>query len=298
MNVKTARDTIVKFLIDHNGTATSAECEAAVRAGATDDAAKKAAKSAFNNASYVLKQRGCVKGTGRGQWAITDAGREFAETGNLPEAQEKASNGTPAAAPEHGKADTADGTATEGDGTTTEGTTEGDGTTTEGTTEGDGTTAAPAPPAPAKRVKVASVTATGNPVVPAWLADENLRGMVIEASDCFSAWSAKSHACADCPLAGWCRNAKASTLTLLASRLTTTTPEAPAPVTKAAVKLDNAVSVGNASNAPRVASKPEGGVMRAPQDGVCSKTGAPIKKGDQVIYVKDLGLCLASAVTA
>lgn len=272
MNVKLAREIIIKCLIDHNGTASSNDCEAAVAAAAKDDAERKAAKFAFNNGSYVLKQRGCVKaGSSRGVWEITDAGREFAKSGTLPAEQDKGE------APEAPKAK--------------------DGPVLAKTDTSDATAPATpeAKPEPAKRVKVAAAPVSTNPVlVPEWLKDDALRGMVIEASDCFGAWSAKSQSCSECPLAGWCRNAKASTLTLLASKLTTATPEAAAPVSKAAVKLDTAVASANAPAAPRAASVPEGGLMRAPHDGVCAKSGKPIKKGDQVKYIREVGLVLAS----
>jgi hypothetical protein len=133
-------------------------------------------------------------------------------------------------------------------------------------------------------------------VVPEWLKDDGLRGMVIETSDCFGAYSAKAQPCGECPLAGWCRNMKASTLTLLASKLQTAKPEAPEPVSKATAKLDAAVSAANSPSAPRVPSKPEGSVMRAPNDTTCSKTGKAIAKGDKVVYVRGLGIVLASEV--
>lgn len=149
--------------------------------------------------------------------------------------------------------------------------------------------------APKRRLKVAAEAAPAPVEVPAWFADDDLRAMVVEASECFGAWSAKSGECAKCALAGWCRNAKASSLALLASKLTTETPASPAPVTPSVAKLDAAVSTANAPDAPRTAPVPDGGmVMKARHDGICAVSGRPIKVGDTVRYLAGFGVYHAS----
>lgn len=151
--------------------------------------------------------------------------------------------------------------------------------------------AAPAP-APKRRLKVA--TAVPAVVVPEWVRDEGLRAMVVEATECFGLWSAKATGCGECVLAGWCRNAKASVLVVLAGKIKTETPETPAPVTKSVANLDAEVSKGNAPDASRSAPNPEGEgfVVKATHDTVCGLTGAPIRKGDAVRYVRGTGLVL------
>jgi hypothetical protein len=85
MGIKHARELICRFLIDHNGTATYSSILAFAKdAGAS---AKNMAP-ALNNGIYDLKYRGCIqRGSVRGEWEITDAGRAFVETGILPSPQ-------------------------------------------------------------------------------------------------------------------------------------------------------------------------------------------------------------------
>ena len=150
-------------------------------------------------------------------------------------------------------------------------------------------------PAPVKhRLKVANAPVANAPAVdvPEWLADEGIRALAIEATECFGAWAAKSGECGRCPLAGWCRNAKAATLALLASKLNTDTPATPAPVTAPVAKLDAAVGAANAPDAPRAAVDPAlaGTRLKATHDGVCAVSGRPIAKGDAVRYVAGVGV--------
>jgi hypothetical protein len=145
--------------------------------------------------------------------------------------------------------------------------------------------------APKRRLKVAAVTFAP---VPEWLQDEALRGMVIENSDCFGAWSAKSSACGECILAGWCRNAKAAALTLLATKIKVVDPNAPTPVTDAVANLDAAVGAANAPSAGRTVPNPEGDILTAAYDCLCGETGKAIKKGARVRYIRGKGLVLAT----
>jgi hypothetical protein len=150
--------------------------------------------------------------------------------------------------------------------------------------------AAPAP-APKRRLKVA--TAVPAVVVPEWVQDEGLRTMVVESTECFGLWSAKATGCGECVLAGWCRNAKAATLEVLAGKIKTETPATPEPVTKTVATLDAEVGKGLSPDTARTAPKPEEGfTIKATHDTVCGLTGAPIRKGDAVRYVRGTGLVL------
>ena len=162
--------------------------------------------------------------------------------------------------------------------------------------------AVPAPPAteaaaeaPAKpkgkRLKVAQdVTAVP---VPDWFADEQLRGMVADQTECFGSWSARSAECGKCPLSGWCRNAKAAALTMLASKITAADPANPGAVKPAVAKLDAAVDA--AAQTTKTVPDPAAGTMTAKFDSVCVVTGKPIKKGDAVKFIHGKGLAHANA---
>ena len=156
-------------------------------------------------------------------------------------------------------------------------------------------TPAPVTQAPKRRLKVAD--AAPAVVLPEWLNDPEVRGAVIENHDCFGAFAAKSAACGECALAGFCRNAKAAQLDLLARKLTTanpiTAPAVAAAVSAATAKLDAAVSAVLDPNAPRVAVNPTGGTIKATYDGACGLTGREIKKGMAVRYVQGKGMVLA-----
>jgi hypothetical protein len=146
-----------------------------------------------------------------------------------------------------------------------------------------------------RRLKVAKDN-TPAVAVPEWFADNAIRSMVADNTDCFGAWSARSTECGKCPLSGWCRNAKAASLTLLATKITVTDPASPSAVSKPVAKLDAAVSAANAPTAARTVPNPgAGGTMKAQFDGTCAETGKPIKKGDAVKYVQGKGLVLTTA---
>lgn len=153
-------------------------------------------------------------------------------------------------------------------------------------------TPAPVTPAPKRRLKVADAPAAAV-VVPEWLSDPEVRGAVIENHDCFGAFSAKSPACGECALAGFCRNAKAAQLDLLARKLLVANPLVNPPVAAPVAKLDTAVSAVLDPNAARVAVNPTGGTIKATYDGICGVTGREIKKGMSVRYVQGKGMVLA-----
>ena len=263
MNINTARITIIQTHIAAGGSCKSSDCEAAVLALASDDATRKAAKFAFNNGSYNLKARGCIASVARGTWQVTDAGRKFAADGTLPPVAADAPD-----APETAKV--------------------------EATPEAAPVVTPEVAPEAPKRLKVANAPSTNPVVVPEWLNDDAIRGLVIENSECYGAWSAKSQSCGECPLVGWCRNSKAATLTLLASKITVAAPAlvTPPPVSKAVAKLDATVSKVNSPDATRTVAVAEGPVMKATFDGTCAITGKPITKGDAVKYIPKTGIVL------
>lgn len=252
-----------------------------------------------NNARHDLKGKGLVgDGAVRGEWILTDAGRAVHEgapmpkgTGRTPPKNPRtkpAIDPVPAATPELpatelSKAEDAI-TAVAESATVTE--------TPVETTETPATET-PATPAPKRRLKVADA-AMAAVVVPEWLGDAEVRGAVIENQDCFGAFSARSTACGECALAGFCRNAKAAQLDLLARKLLVANPLVNAPVPGPVAKLDAAVSAVLDPNAARAPANPTGGIIRATYDGVCGESGRPIKKGDTVRYVQGKGMVLAA----
>jgi hypothetical protein len=272
-NQTSIHNAILKCIETHGGTVTTKEGIPEILGVLGGNQAEKGDYNAVNSAAFNLRQRGAITSPSRGVWAITDTGKAVLAGAPMPKVAKTAGttdNPDAAAAPADGASAPADAAA-----------------------PADGTTPAPAAPAAPKRLKVAVA-----PVIPAdapeWIKDEQVRGLVIENSDCFGAWSAKVDACASCPLAGWCRTAKAGTLTLLASKITVADAAlaAPPPVTAKVAKLDATVSKVNAPDAPRTTAVAEGPVMRASYDGVCAETGKPVKIGDQVRYVKGKGIVL------
>ena len=244
--------------------------------------------NAANNAKFDLKARGCLADAGHGLWSLTNGGRAVLAGADFPPLPAK--GGDAEVKPVKAKSDKPKGeTLIE---VLKPAPVEAPVEAAPVPVVEAPVEAAPAPveAAPKRRLKVAG--AAPAPVeVPEWLNDEMIRGAVIESSECFGAWSAKSNECGKCALAGWCRNAKAATLTLLATKITTETPATPEKVSAPVAKLDAAVSTANAPDATRETPK-EGGVMRAPFDGICSETGRPIKKGDAVTYIRGVGLVL------
>ena len=267
------------------------------------DSDNKSQRTAVGNGKFELKLRGCIIDAARGTWAITDLGRKALESGSLPpqDRAQYAAAPVPRKAKEGGteppvKEEPAPFARVEEVSPAPE-------ARGEVLTEVDASAKLQAArleaaaPAPKRRLKVANAPAAPAVDIPEWLADDDIRAMAVESTECFGAWAAKASECGKCALAGWCRNAKASTLALLASKLTTETPAAPAPVKPSVAKLDEAVSTANAPEAPRAATSDPGGLtMKARHDGVCAVSGRPIKVGDAVRYKAGLGIYHAGEV--
>ncbi len=246
------------------------------------------------NARFDAKARGLVDDAGRGLWRITDAGRAVVSGAPLPAAAKRDNppakqDATPAATGESPELKRSEEPAPEARGEVL--------TEVDASAKLQAARLEAAAPAPKRRLKVANAPAAPAVDIPEWLADDDIRAMAVESTECFGAWAAKASECGKCALAGWCRNAKASTLALLASKLTTETPAAPAPVKPSVAKLDEAVSTANAPEAPRAATSDPGGLtMKARHDGVCAVSGRPIKVGDAVRYKAGLGIYHAGEV--
>jgi hypothetical protein len=250
------------------------------------------------NARHELKDRGVVSdGSVRGEWVLTAVGRAVHEGAPMPKGSgrsaPKAPKGPkPADAPvpvpsPDAPADTSTELARAEDSAApvTE-------TPAVETPAAATETPAPVAAAPKHRLKVANGETTAT-VVPEWLSDAEIRGAVIENQDCFGAFSAKSPACGECALAGFCRNAKAAQLDLLARKLLVANPLVNTPVPAPVAKLDSAVSAVLDPNAARAPANPTGGTIKATYDGVCGETGRPFKRGDTVRYVQGKGVVIA-----
>lgn len=285
-----------------NGALAADEATAATLADMGGDANVPAHRTAVGNGKFDLKARGLVADPARGTWSITDRGRDALASGTLPTPDRDKYLGTPVV---RGPRTNSPTTAVQVTVVTPAPTP--DPTATMARAEEPAATVIEEPadalvveepaPAPAKRrLKVANAPAPVTPVdVPAWLSDDEIRAMVVENSECFGAWSARSNECGRCSLAGWCRNAKASTLALLASKLSTETPANPGAVSPAVAKLDGAVGAANALDASRTAPPTDGRLtMKARHDNVCAVTGRPIKVGDAVKYAPGVGMYHAS----
>ena len=154
-----------------------------------------------------------------------------------------------------------------------------------------------APPAakPAKRVKTAKLSVVPADDAPAWVRDNYLRGLVAANTPCFGQYSPKAEACGGCSLTPWCRNAQAAALSVLASKLVEA--EA-AKVSAATVKLHAETATALSPNAPRasVANPPR--KIPVSYDGVCARTGAPLKAGSTGYYVAGEGVCSEEALSS
>lgn len=316
----TVRPYILTSLFNHGGEAPGATVTAEVLVTIGGDPTDPGSRQAIANARHDLKGRGCViDGSKRGNWALTDAGRAVYGGAPLPPyvRAPKADTGKPLVevfapeapvevepAPELAKVETVEPAPVEetpvvepapvvdlpAPVTVEAATVEAPAPVTVETAPVEPVEAAPAP-APKRRLKVA--TAVPAVVVPEWVQDEGLRTMVVESTECFGLWSAKATGCGECVLAGWCRNAKAATLEVLAGKIKTETPATPEPVTKTVATLDTEVGKGLSPDTARTAPKPEEGfTIKATHDTVCGLTGAPIRKGDAVRYVRGTGLVL------
>lgn len=273
---------ILNALVAAGGTAKGGDVLRTVLTTLGGDPGVKGHYNSVNSAKFDLKQRGLLEDAGHGTWRITDAGRDVAAGAPMPSAPRKTAPGAGAPATEVASAPA--------DEAPTMARAEEPAAEAPVAEVAEAAPVVGTAPAPVKRrLKVANAPAVD---VPEWLADEGIRALAIEATECFGAWSAKSAECGKCPLAGWCRNAKASTLALLAAKLTTETPAAPEAVKPSVAKLDAAVGAANAPEAPR-AAVPEalaGVRLKATHDGVCAVSGRPVVKGDAVRYVAGVGV--------
>jgi hypothetical protein len=300
----TVRPYILASLVAHGGEAHATVVTEEALRDVGGDPQNASHRQTVANARHDLKGRGCVvDGAKRGCWAITDAGRAAHGGAPLPP-YVKAAKPAGATLVEV-FAETPETELSKAD------------TTPEAPVEVAPATEAPVEVAPAP-VEVAPVVETpvveasspapaskrrlkvAAPVpavpVPEWYSDEGLRAMVIESAECFGAWAARSAECGQCTLAGHCRNAKAASLVLLATKIRLDEPVAPgpSPVAESVAKLDETLGAANAPDAARTAPKPEeeGFTLQASFDTVCAMTGAPIKQGQTVRYVKGKGLVL------
>lgn len=154
-----------------------------------------------------------------------------------------------------------------------------------------------APPAakPAKRVKTAKLSVVPADDAPAWVKDNYLRGLVASNTPCFGQYAPKAAACDGCALAPWCRNAQAAALSVLASKLVEAET---AKVSAATAKLHAETATALSPNAPRasVANPPR--KIPVSYDGVCARTGAPLKAGSTGYYVAGEGVCSEEALSS
>lgn len=281
---------LLRALRDAGGTATANDISAVAIAAMGGDSSDKKHRTAAANALGALRWRSVITSAKRGEWTLTDAGRTAIETEVLPPMVYAPTRKGATEAPDAPSAPDATEAPVASSATMSRVTD--DPAETAGT-ETAGTETVAATPAK-RRLKVANAPVTPvTPVkVPSWLDDEGIRALAIESTECFGAWSAKSGECGKCPLAGWCRNAKAATLSLLAAKLHTENPANPEPVKPSVATLDEAVSTANAPDASRTAP-PDGLVglsMKARHDGVCAVSGRPIKAGDSIKYLAGFGV--------
>ena len=257
--------------------------------------------NAVNNARHDLMKKGLVgDGSVRGEWVLTDAGLAVHGGAPMPKGPGRSTPKAPKAPKADAPAAATDAATDPAPAVETPANTSSELAKAEDSagvaieTPAAETPAAetPAAPAPKRRLKVADAPAAAV-VVPEWLADPEIRGAVIENQDCFGAFSARSTACGECALAGFCRNAKAAQLDLLARKLVVANPLVNTAVAAPVAKLDAAVSAVLDPNAPRTPANPTGGTIKATYDGVCRVTGKEIKKGMAVRYVAGKGMVLA-----
>jgi hypothetical protein len=154
-----------------------------------------------------------------------------------------------------------------------------------------------APPAakPAKRTKTAKLAVVPADDAPAWVRDNYLRGLVASNTPCFGQYSPKAEACGGCALIPWCRNAQAAALSVLASKLVEA--EA-AKVSAATAKLHTETANALSPSAPRASVVNPPRRIPVQYDGVCARTGSPLKAGSTGYYIPGEGVCSEGSLTA
>lgn len=265
----------------------------------------------YGNCAFDLRCRGCItQGATKGTWELTQAGLNVLNGGDIPPS-----------------------TYTRGSvrgSKSTEGAAEGEEATSESASE-NGSQASEAPKARKKRTVKASVNTAVAAVAtvggeadgaqkapepepakpngkqrrlavlvaapdgaPDWVKDSYLRTLVAANTACFGAWSPTVAACGDCALAHHCKHAQAAALSVLAAALVQEDVSA-----KALGKLHQGTGAALADAAPRsdVQSPPEGKPMKSTFDGICVRSGAEIKAGEDCYYVAGEGVVCAAAYT-
>lgn len=283
----------------------------------SEDDLKKAG-AAVANAGFSLRQRLCMTAEGRA-WKITDLGLQVANgVSPMPKAP---SGGTKVRVNKPRTGDTEHSTPDADPGSTARFTESSDTTSEESVEEPSGTVApeVEAPVAP-KVDPVPSVTTRTAPVgetisdtaerilnavtgrtKPAaltvlpgdkaeedWVHDPYLRSLCIANTDCFASWSPGHKECGNCPIAAYCRNAQAVTLSLLSDKIKEKE------IRESAKILHEETAKAMSSSRPRTSGNlREGYPMIAPSDGLCRITGRAFSKGEKVLYVKGQGaVCL------
>ena len=299
---------ILNALVSAGGSGIAATITSEVLVGLGEDPKVEALRQTVANARHDLKGRGCViDGVTRGTWAVTAAGLLVHGGAPLPPyvrapkavrapktlavVETETVEETPVTVTETETVAVEETPVTVTETVAVEEVTE-FAKAVEETPVTETETVADTVATPKRRLKVATVVATV--AVPEWVSDEGIRTLMVENTECFGLWSAKAQPCGECFLAGWCRNAKAAILTVLASKIKTDDPANPTAVTPSVAQLDSEVGKGNAPDASRTAPAPEGEgfTVKATIDTVCGLTGAAIRKGDTVRYVRGTGLVL------
>lgn len=264
---------------------------------ATDD---KTVSIPMNNALFDLKQRGCVTQSKRGVWAYTQAGADYANgVGSLPASgytPKAAGAAKPAKQPKVAPAPVVTTPAPVAEAEVTEPDPDPVPTETVEEVAERLAEAEEAPPAakPAKRVKTArNLDVVPADDAPAWVRDNYLRGMVAANTPCFGQYSPKAEACGGCALAGWCRGAQAATLSVLASKLTEAGRVSPA-----TANLHTETATALSPSAPRATVTTPPRQIPVTYDGVCARTGSPLKAGSTGYYVPGEGVCALESLTA
>lgn len=253
-----------------------------------------------SNAGFSLRARGCMTSTGRA-WEITDLGREVGagripmpKPGSKPEPPAKTKTAKAKTAKAKPAPTTTESAATEAPAVETEAT-EPESPVDAPAVETEAPETAPVEASPEPVTEKAPEPKKSLPVVekvPDWVADPYIRGLVASNTPCYGSWSPKSTPCAACVIAAHCRSAQAGALSMLASRLRESE------VTKSTAKLHTATASALNTDAPRAGATPiVGKSMRAHFDGLCARSGVPIKAGEECYYVPGEGVVSAAAYT-
>lgn len=225
----------------------------------------------FSNGGFELRARGCILSEGR-SWKITDAGKAVVASGEIPRRlKNPPPKGPPAPKPK--------------------------------------TLAEVFAPPPAPRVEMTAVKA-GNgvailapksngklPVVKGqeWVADPYLRTLIAGQTPCYGTYEAGNTTCKPCPLRLHCGSALASMLSTLSQAIKADADKAPVMAPKQTQKVAAATAAALGGAVPRAVPDKSGRKINANHDTVCVRTGAAIKKGEDVYFVPGEGIVAAAA---